>query len=147
MNRIAVVAFVAASCPALLSCGKELCRVPFAAEGAATATATLAQGQVAFWTDLDLDYEGDASLLYQIQLVQAGTTVATATCNPLGELPVRSSWVETNIGSKHSRRGDAKMECSTKLRAGGPTTVKVSLAFARKPISAELRKADLVLKQ
>ena len=107
----------------------------------------LSAGEVAFWTDINLEYEGDAALAYQVELDQGGAKVASATCNPLARLSVKESWIETNLGASHSRRGNGKLGCSVTLTAGGPTTVKATLAFSRKPALVTLRKADLVVKQ
>jgi hypothetical protein len=62
-------------------------------------------------------------------------------------MSAKINWLETNIGSSHSRRGSGKMACEAKLAKGGPTTVNAKLAFAQKPGEATLRKADLVVKQ
>lgn len=137
----AVVAITSAGC------GKELGRVPFAAEGTQTGTVELAAGDVAFWTDIDIELEGAAALAYTVQLSQGGAPVATATCNPLGKLPAKIGWVETTFGSKHTRKGSGKMECSASVPKGGPTAVSATLAFSQRPATVTLRKADLVLKQ
>lgn len=131
----------------LTACGKEAGRVPFSGEGSAAAPLTLKAGDVALWTDLDIAYEGDAALAYRVELVQDGATVASAVCDPLGPMNVKMSWVETSIGSSHSRRGKGKMGCAATLAKGGPTTVKATLAFAQKPAGLALKKADLVIKQ
>ena len=133
MNRIVLLALAGS---ALLSCGKELGRVPFTSVGMATATVPLAAGEVAFWTDIDLEYEGDASLAYQVELSQGGASVGSTTCDPLARLSVRESWSETNLGGSHSRHGTGKLGCSVTLAAGGPTTVKAHaglLAASRRP--------------
>ena len=140
------IAFVVALAP-LLGCGKEIGRVPFAAPGTADATMTLKAGEVDFWTDIDLSWEGSATLDYQVTLEQGGKTVATATCDPLGQLHVKQMWTETNLGASHSRHGRGKMSCSTSLASGGPTTVKATLAWGGKPSTETLRKADLVVRQ
>ncbi len=131
----------------LFACGTEVGRVAFGGEGSASAPMTLKAGEVAFWTDIDIDYKGDAALAYRIELAQDGATVATATCDPLGHMSAKVSWVETNIGSSHSRRGNGKMGCATTLAKAGPTTLKATLAFATKPAELTLKKADLVVKQ
>jgi hypothetical protein len=138
--------FVALSSLALLlaGCGKEVGRVPFAASGSGTANVTLEAGDVDFWTDIDVEYRGDAALQYHVDLEQGGAGVATAACNPLGPINVKTSWVETNLGSAHSRSGMGKMSCSVKLAKGGPTKVKATFTASK---SATLKKADLVLKQ
>ena len=128
-------------------CAKEAGRVPFSGEGTAASTMTLKAGEVDFWTEIDIDWEGDASLAYKIDLAQGGKVVASATCNPLGRLHVKTSWVETNIGDKHSRRGNGKMDCTVSLPSAGATEVRAHLAFAKKPPSVTLKKADLSVRQ
>jgi hypothetical protein len=132
---------------ALAGCGKEMGRVRFGSDGTSDATMTLKAGEVDFWTDIDVAYQGSASLTYAITLEQGGNSVATATCNPLGRIHVKSTWVETDLGSSHTRRGMGKMVCSADLPSGGSTTVKATLAWGSKPASATLKKADLVVKQ
>jgi hypothetical protein len=121
--------------------------VPFTLPGTGTVSMPLSAGEVSFWTDIDLEYTGDADLAYAVELDQGGTKVATATCNPLGRLHVKEMWTETNLGSSHTRRGMGKMDCSVTVPSGGATTVKATLAFGRKPATQTLRKADLVVKQ
>ncbi len=132
---------------ALVACGKEVGRVPFSGEGSGSTTVTLKAGEVAFWTDIDIDYTGSASLQYTVELEQGGTKVASITCDPLAQLHTKTSWVETNIGDQHSRRGNGKMDCTATLPAGGPTTVNAKLAFGTKPKTITLKKADLALRQ
>lgn len=132
---------------AVTACGKEAGRIRLPAEGSGAVVVNLQAGDVAFWTDLDITYEGDATLAYTIDLFQKGSSVGKATCNPLGRLPAKINWVETNLGSSHSRRGSGEMECSAKLVAAGETMVKTTLAFGKKPQTVTLRKADLVVKQ
>jgi hypothetical protein len=131
----------------LCACGTEVGRVPLTSEGTGTFTGDLKAGEVSFWTDIDIEYEGDAALTYDVTLEQGGKSVGKTTCNPLARLSTRVSWVETNIGSKHSRRGKGKMDCSATVPAAGPTTAKVTLKFGAKPEAVNLKKADLVLKQ
>lgn len=140
-------ALVVALLFAVTACGKEAGRVRLAAEGNGAVEVTLDSGEVAFWTDLDIAYEGDATLNYRIEMFQNGNKAGTAECNPLGHLPVKTGWVETSIGSSHSRRGSGKMDCTAKLVTAGPTIVKTTLAFGKRPTSVTLKKADLVIKQ
>ena len=131
----------------LAACAKEAGRVPFTGEGEAESTLSLQSGEVDFWTDIAIEFEGDAALAYQVELVQAGSVVAKAACNPLGHMSVKMGWVETNLGSSHSRRGNGKMDCAIELDRGGVTTVKARLAFAARPPGLKLSRADLVVKQ
>jgi hypothetical protein len=138
-----ITSFVALLC----ACGTEVGRVPLTGEATGTVTADLKAGDVSLWTDIDIEYEGDAMLAYDVTLEQGGKPVAKTTCDPLGSLPTKMSWVETNIGNRHSRRGKGKMACTATVPAGGPTTAKVTLKFGAKPTTVDLKKADLVLKQ
>jgi hypothetical protein len=131
----------------LAGCGKEAGRVPFAAEATNAATMALQAGEVSFWTELDIDYEGDAALAYRIDLLQGGSRVATAECQALGAMSIKMGWVETQLGSSRSRRGRGKMTCSAPLAKSGPTVVEATLAFDPRPVRVTLRKADLVVKQ
>jgi len=142
MAALAIVALAS-----LAGCGTEVGRVPLSGVGTASVTVPLKAGDVVFWTDIDIAYEGDAALRYDVELSQGGTVVAKATCDPLGLIHVKSSWIETNVGASHTRRGNGKMTCSATLPKESPTLVSVTLAFGKSPGTVTLRKADLVLKQ
>jgi hypothetical protein len=131
----------------LAGCGKEAGRVPFAAEGSKAATMPLEAGDVAFWTDIDVRYEGNATLMYRVDLVQGGSSVATAECQALGPMSMKVGWIETQFGASHSRSGSGKMACSAQLPKSGPTTVQATLAFGTRPSTVSLNQADLVVKQ
>lgn len=137
---LAVALFVA-------GCGKEQGRVPFSGEGSNSSAMLLNAGKVNFWTDITVGYTGSARLEYRIALVQGGSTVATAVCNPLDGLNVQMRWVQIDSGNAHSRSGNGKMDCHALLRKGGPTTVQATLAFAVRPLTASITKAHLVVKQ
>lgn len=131
----------------LAGCGKEVGRVPFAAEDTKAVSMPLQAGEVAFWTDLNVEYEGSTGLIYDVQLVQGGGTVATAKCDALGPMSMKVGWAETQFGASGSRRGNGKMVCSANLAKGGPTVVRATLGFSTRPSSVALSKADLVIKQ
>jgi hypothetical protein len=141
------VVAVAAVAFSLAGCGTEVGRIPFSGEGTGAATVTLKAGEVAFWTDIDIRYEGSTSLTYDVTLSQGGSVVARTKCDPLGRIPAKTSWTETNLGSSHTRHGNGEMTCAATLPHGGPTAVDATLAFAPKPSSVSLAKADLVLRQ
>ena len=143
IRRGALLLFILAT----TACGKEVGRVRLPAEGSGAVELTLGAGEIAFWTDLSIEYEGDASLEYRIDVFQNGSSVGKAVCNPLGHLSVKTGWVETNLGSSHTRRGMGNMSCDVKLPAAGPTVIKTTLAFGKKPGVVTLRKADLVIRQ
>jgi hypothetical protein len=144
-TRVATVALLLTL--VLVGCGKERGRVPFSGTGTGEKEMVLEAGEVDFWTDIDVEYEGDAVLAYRVQLLQGGNAVASTSCHPLVRLRVRVGWVETNFGSAHSRSGSGRMACSVELATGGPTRVKATLEFSREPAKLRLTKADLVVKQ
>lgn len=147
MFRALVASIALLSTLLLVGCGKERGRVPFSSTGSGESEMMLQAGEVDFWTDIDIQYEGDAVLAYRVELLQGGEKVAATSCHPLERLRVRVTWVETNLGSTHSRSGSGKMACSVKVPTRGPTRVKATLAFLREPTKLELTKADLVVKQ
>lgn len=128
-------------------CGKEQGRVHFSGEGSNSAAMVLNAGRVAFWSDITVGYTGSARLEYHIALLQGGSAVATAVCNPLDGLNVQMRWVQIDSGNAHSRSGNGKMDCRALLPKGGSTTVQATLAFAVRPLTASITKADLVVKQ
>jgi hypothetical protein len=147
-NKFLTISTVALLSTLLLAgCGKEAGRVPFVAEGTQSATMPLTAGDVAFWTDIDIQYEGDAVLTYRVDLLQGGSTVATAECPALGPMSMKVGWVETQFGASRSRSGNGKMTCSAQLAKSGPTIVQSTLAFDVRPLSVTVTKADLVVKQ
>ena len=131
----------------LAACDRQVGSVPFSSEGSQSVTLPLAAGSVAFWTDLDLAYEGSATLSYQVELSQSGRTVGTASCDPLGPLSVQLGWVTIDRYASHSRTGHGKMLCGATLAKGGPTDVRATLAFGVRPLSATITRADLLVKQ
>jgi len=131
----------------LLACDRHVGSVPFSSEETKSTTLPLAAGNVAFWTDLDVEYEGSATLSYQIELSQAGRTVATTSCDPLGKMSVQLGWVAIQRNALHSSSGHGKMSCGAKLAKGGPTLVRATLAFGARPLTATINRADLIVKQ
>jgi hypothetical protein len=132
---------------ALLGCDRQVGTVPFTSEDSKSTTLPLAAGNVAFWTDLDVAYEGSATLSYQIELAQGGRTVATTRCDPLGKLSVQLGWVDIQRNALRSASGHGKMSCAATLAKAGPTVVRATLAFGVRPLTATINRADLVVKQ
>jgi hypothetical protein len=131
----------------LAGCGNEVGRLPFAGEDTKAVTMPLKAGEVAFWTDIDVKYEGGAALTYRVELLQGGSSVATAECDALGPMSMKVGWVETQFGASRSLSGNGKMSCSANLAKGGATVVQATLGFSARPTSATLNRADLVVKQ
>jgi len=128
-------------------CGKEVGRIPFTAEGTGETTVTLRAGKAALWTDIDIRYVGDASLAYEVELIESDLVRASAECDPLGHMSVKIGWVETHLGSKSSRSGQGRMPCELAVPAAGTYLVRARLAFGQRPGELTLKQADLVIKQ
>jgi hypothetical protein len=143
-KRILAIALLASS---IVACGRQVGSVPFSGEGTKSATLPLTAGGVAFWTDLDVAYEGSGTLSYRIELSQAGRTIATTTCDPLGKMSVQLGWLDIQRGASHSSSGHGKMLCGATLAKGGSTLVQATLAFGVRPLTATIKQADLVVKQ
>ena len=129
------------------ACGKEMGRLHFSAVGSAESLMTLEAGEVALWTEIDIEHTGYAELGYEVTMLQEGRTVATMSCNPLGKVRTKVGWVQTYFGEKYSRSGTGKMSCTAQLKKGGPTTIRADLRFGKAPKSFLLRKAHLIVRQ
>ena len=132
---------------ALAGCSKELGRVPFATEATGDTRVQLAPGTVDFWTDLSVVYLGAPSISYQIDLEQGGALVASTVCDPLGPKPIEIGWEEYGKGPYHRVKGRARMSCSVVVPKGGPTDVRVTLAYDATAKTVALTKGDLVVEQ
>jgi hypothetical protein len=135
------------SCFRLKSCGTEVGRLAFAAPGMSSSTLPLKAGDVSFWTDLDVHYEGAPPLVYQVDLAQGGRNVASAFCDPLGRKDIDTGWLSLYDGPSHTERGRGKMHCTVKLAAAGPTTIQATLLVDPPSSAVTLTKADLVIRQ
>ena len=127
---------------ALAGCGTEVGRVPLSGEGSGTGKAKLQAGEVVFWTDLDVDYEGDLGAAYDVKLTLGGHTLS-ASCDPF-DVNVKTKAVTTSFNGKHSKRYNGKMKCSVTAPSAGEATIETTFKAGG---PAQFRKADLVIKQ
>ncbi len=130
---------------ALAGCGKEVGRIPFTGDGSGATSVAVGGKGLALWTDLDVAYTGDLGASYEVEMLQGGKVVGTATCNPL-DVSAKIKSMETSINGKHTRRYGGKMRCSADIPAGA-TEVKATLSIAPKPPVLTITKMDLVLKE
>ena len=127
--------------------GTELGRVPFAASRTSSVTLPLKAGEVAFWTDLDIQYEGAPPLVYHVELSQAGAVVGAATCDPLSSMSLKINWLSTSDGVTHLERGHGQMSCTASVPASAPTTILATLEVNRRGGTVALKHADLAIRQ
>ena len=122
----------------------EVGRVPLTAPGTASTTAVVAAGPVALWTDLDVSWDGDAALAYDVQVSQDGAVIAQLRCDPL-DVNVTMNSMTSDFGGSHSRRYQGLMHCDVTAPVDGMIEVTASLSVLSGAPTLEL--ADLVLKQ
>jgi hypothetical protein len=126
----------------LAACGTEVGRVPLAGPGSGTAKVTLKAGEVAFWTDLDVEWDGSLGARYDVTLTSGGQTL-TASCNPT-DVTARLNSVRNTTGSKSAFRYEGKMKCDVTAPEGDAVlTATLSVGNA----TAMFKKSDLVVKQ
>jgi hypothetical protein len=128
-------------------CGKEIGRASMTGPGKSeTAVQVSAGKKLALWTQLDVKYSGRFAPVYTVELVQDGTVVDTAMCNPL-DVNVKMKSVETNFGGERKVSYSGKMKCELTPKKSGPATVKATLAYASAPPSLTVADISLVVKE
>jgi hypothetical protein len=126
-------------------CGKEIGRIDFSEPGRRSITVSLdASEEVAFWTKLDVEFQGPTRLSYGIVLRQDGQEVARADCDAL-DVSVTVMSKTITINDQTSISYDGKMRCSAKVPSSGPTEIEAM--FDASPAPMRLTSADLLIKQ
>ncbi|MFT4979285.1 MAG: 3-phosphoglycerate kinase [Myxococcota bacterium] len=125
----------------------ELGRVNFIGPATgATTSATVAAGPVALWTDIDLEWEGDLALRYDVRIAQDGAELAVMSCDPL-DVNVTMNSMTTDLGSRHTRRYQGLMHCTATIPTDGPIDVTAALSVTNATSAYSISRADLVIKQ
>ncbi|MCA9688153.1 MAG: hypothetical protein R3A51_11600 [Nannocystaceae bacterium] len=130
----------------LVGCaGEEVGRVAFHDGDAGQATVTLsADKPVHFWADIDVAYEGQAKIQYEVELAADGATVATVTCDALDTTSrVASKRVLTADGGDIDYKG--KMRCEAEVPKTGAYELRAR--FSAEPAPTRLGRHDLVITQ
>ena len=131
----------------LVSCGKEIGRIPMSSAGAAETKITVKSGEhLALWTSLDLSYTGTLEARYEVDLVEGGTTVSQAKCDPL-DISTKIGSKEIEIGSHYSTSYSGKMRCEIVATKDGEATVRARLIFAESPADLAIKDMSLVIKR
>lgn len=127
------------------SCGSTIGHIPFVAEGEGRATIHVRAGELRFWTELDAYFNGDMHAQYDVELVQGGAVVGTATCHPLhlGTSKVCSKRIL--IGERHTVH--CRMACNVMMMRSGPTVVRARFTIPLRPADLRLEQAALIIKQ
>ena len=157
---------------ALLGCGTEVGRIPFAEIGEGKTEVVIgADKKVDFWTDLDFKREvddtlaqeimadWDVRLAYFVLVYQGGEVVGRLTCDPFDissfDLSTKFTSFDTSLRTARAFNYSGKMRCSVNVPNTGITIVEAALAPVKTadgsivdmPASFELSKADLVIKE
>ena len=143
---IYAAATTAAAVISLAGCGTRVGRIPFSKPGSSSTVLTAKAGELVFWSDLDVAWDGNFQPRYDITVTQVGKVVGTVTCDPLN-VHVRLHSKRTNWGTHHTASQEGKMSCRVTLPASGSTKIKASLRYLSRPKKLTVRRLDLVIKQ
>ena len=129
----------------LTSCGSTLGSIPFRDEGAGEVLVQAESGELRFWTELDATYAGELGSAYAIELVQDGSVVGRATCDPLQIRKPRACSERVQAGQTHTVH--CRMACYAHVPKTGPTLIRARYSIRQRPESFQLQQANLVVKQ
>ena len=113
-----------------------------------------AGSEINFWTQLDIKFEGDAALVYAINLIQDDVVVQEIACSPFN-ISTKVKSVETTFGNTRSMKYGGKMRCSGTVPSSGPVVITAALiainpadnSIIEMSATVQLKTADLVIKQ
>ena len=137
-------AAVVASAFAAVSCGAVIGQVPFADEGTGEAVINAEAGEVRFWTDFSARFPGFMEARYDVELLQDGTVVAVATCDPFHYVP---KVCYATVKTFERRDLHCRMTCSAVVPRAGPITVRARFSIRGRPRNLQLARAHLVVRQ
>jgi hypothetical protein len=136
-------------CDALM--GKEVARLPINAvstaghEAVKEATLQLQKDEkIALWSDMDLAYDGDAPVRFQVQVMKDGALFKELQLDPTEKnLTIGEVKTDINVSVKWSFSGK---NAELVVPAAGSYTFKAMLVAAANP-TLRVSKAELVLKK
>lgn len=132
----------------LLGCGTEVGRV--ACEPGQTQAAEIAvetDEPAVFWTDLDVEYDGNPRLSYTVVVEADGERIAERTCDPL-DVNTRVSSYTSDVGRHHVRRYQGKMKCEPfEVSSASSSPVRVQSTLSIDGEAVAVNGCDLVIKQ
>lgn len=128
----------------LAACGSEVGRAACPGPNESIeATITIPDGKpVSVWSDLDISYEGNKNLTYQIELYQDGKQVYEGSCDPR-DVNVKMNSVSKNVGSRSELRQQGKLKCP-EITGSGEFEVEAELVADE---GVTVSGCDLVFKQ
>ena len=144
-----VLAAPLAACEAMF--GKEVARLPVNTVSTAgqeivkEASVPLKKGnEIAFWSEMDMAYEGDAPLRFQVSVTKNGASFKQLEIDPTRK-NLTVGEVKTSVNSKVNWRFSGKNEV-LQIPEDGTYTFKARLIAGTNP-SLIVTKAELVLKK
>ena len=150
-NLLRAAALLVAACVAGPGCTREVARISLPRPGSAEVNVDLAAGTVAFSLDAEYEPAGRAggvtgldAYRLVVAAVQRNKLAASTTCSPL-RLSSKG-WSREQSATRVRLVGNRIADCSLSLPRGGPTTIKATLAEARKP-DIRLHYLEVVVEQ
>lgn len=147
-RRIAMIgltSIIALGCSGLVNTltATEVGRVLITAPGTQSTSVYVTAAPLALWTDLNVEWEGDASMDYVVQVTQDGTVLSDGSCSPL-DVNLTMNARSTDIGDRHTRIHQGLLHCTVDTPAEGLVDVSVTLNVQGRP---NILSADVYLRQ
>jgi hypothetical protein len=140
---------VVSACAALSS--KEVTRIPISTVSTEeqldwkSTSLDLKKGdKLWLWTDIDIEYEGDLGLEYQVKVYRDKDTLGMVRLNPL-DCKVKMMEVSTTLMNKSTRSYQGNMDVMEIKQSGNYRFEAILVSNGNQ--SLQLKKADLVLKK
>jgi hypothetical protein len=100
--------------------------------------------KVEFWTDLDVSYQGNASLIYEIEIKDGTKTIGELNCDAF-DVNLKMFATETAVNDRHNVNYQGKLHGFFMLRNSRIVLIRV-IPVINGNYTA-LRKFDLIIKQ
>ena len=144
-----MLALLAASCSAIT--GEEIARLKINAVSSSgnfiddEVTLALKKGdEIALWSDIDMEYDGDVNLRFRIKMFKDGTKTSELEIDPTKK-NITIGEVKTKIRNNTKWSFSGK-NSEIKIEEDGNYTLKSILVASKNP-SLKVNKAELVLKK
>lgn len=129
----------------VLGCGKEIGRIEFQEPTRVSKSFEIdPQKELAFWTDLEIEYFGNLYFVYKIKILEGQQLIEEIVCNPL-DVSIRVKSIRTAINNKTYLKYEGKMRCGTTKPL--PKIIQLEVTPEIQGNVNLLKKLDLILKQ
>ncbi len=128
----------------MVGCARnELARIPIQKIGQFETEFSHPGGELDFWTDFDIEFAGEISTIYTIEIYQGEEQITTLVCDPFG---VEESLMTRNVDLNGLLKVSflALMDCVTVLPEG---IYSASVDFLAVGDEVKIFRADLIFRQ